>query len=183
MSCDLKLEYLLRDRPYDPAVAPADYDMLCVKSGGAELYGEMEEASAELCYRCRSHRRNRELFADPIRQICYVTNVFLEGCADPKTISDQNRINAFESFYTEQLKHRATLLKRIAGENAEPFLDLNADYDLATVEKMEMEARRNRHKNQREEQKRKKAEKAAAKAAKSAAKGAGAAGQQEETEE
>ena len=41
MSCDLKLEYLLRDRPYDPAVAPADYDMLCVKSGGAELYGEI----------------------------------------------------------------------------------------------------------------------------------------------
>ena len=149
----------------------------------AELYGEMEEASAELCYRCRSHRRNRELFADPIRQICYVTNVFLEGCADPKTISDQNRINAFESFYTEQLKHRATLLKRIAGENAEPFLDLNADYDLATVEKMEMEARRNRRKTEKEAAARRKEEKAAAKAAKSAAKGAGAAGQQEETEE
>ncbi len=108
----------------------------------AELYGEMEEASAELCYRCRSHRRNRELFADPIRQICYVTNVFLEGCADPKTISDQNRINAFESFYTEQLKHRATLLKRIAGENAEPFLDLNADYDLATVENLPRQRQR-----------------------------------------
>ena len=130
-----------------------------------ELYGEMEEASAELCFRCRKNRRNRELFADPIREICYVTDVFLSGCEDAKTISDQNRINAFESFYTDQLKHRAALLKRIAGENSEPFLDLNADYDLATVEKMEMEARRNRLKNQREEQKRKKAEKAAAKAA------------------
>ena len=92
-----------------------------------------------------------------------MTDVFLSGCEDAKTISDQNRINAFESFYTDQLKHRAALLKRIAGENSEPFLDLNADYDLATVEKMEMEARRNRLKNQREEQKRKKAEKAAAK--------------------
>ncbi len=130
-----------------------------------ELYGEMEEASAELCFRCRKNRRNRELFADPIREICYVTDVFLSGCEDAKTISDQNRINAFESFYTDQLKHRAALLKRIAGENSEPFLDLNADYDLATVEKMEMEARRNRLKNQREEQKRKKAEKAAVKAA------------------
>ena len=41
----------------------------------AELYGQMEEASAELVYRCRRHRRNRELFADPIRQICYLTSV------------------------------------------------------------------------------------------------------------
>ena len=138
----------------------------------AELYGEMEEASAELCYRCRRHRRNKELYAEPIRQICYVTNVFLEGCADPKTISDQNRINAFESFYTEQLKHRAALLKRIAGENSEQFLDLNADYDLATVEKMELEARRNRRKTEKEATARRRAEKAAAKAAKSGAKGA-----------
>lgn len=37
----LELEYLFRDRPYDPAVSSADYDMLCVKSGGAELYGEI----------------------------------------------------------------------------------------------------------------------------------------------
>lgn len=127
----------------------------------AELYGQMEEASAELVYRCRRHRRNRELFADPIRQICYLTSVFLEGCADPKAISDQNRINAFESFYTDQLKHRATLLKRIAGENAEPFLELNMDYDLATVEKMELEAKKNRRKIQREEAARRKQEKAA----------------------
>lgn len=41
MSCGLRLEYLLRDRPYDPVATPADYDMLCVKSGGAELYGEI----------------------------------------------------------------------------------------------------------------------------------------------
>lgn len=127
----------------------------------AELYGQMEEASAELVYRCREHRRNRELFADPIRQICYLTSVFLEGCADPKTISDQNRINAFESFYTDQLKHRATLLKRIAGENAESFLELNMDYDLATVEKMELEAKKNRRKNEREAAARRKQEKAA----------------------
>lgn len=132
----------------------------------AELYGEMEEASAELSYRCRKHRRNRELFADPIRQICYVTDVFLAGCEDPKTISDQNRINAFESFYTDQLKHRAALLKRIAGENAEAFLELNMDYDLATVEKMEMEARRNRRKNEKEAAARRRQEKAAAKAEK-----------------
>ena len=127
----------------------------------AELYGQMEEASAELVYRCRKHRRNRELFADPIRQICYLTSVFLEGCADPKAISDQNRINAFESFYTDQLKHRATLLKRIAGENAESFLELNMDYDLATVEKMELEAKKNRRKNEREAAARRKQEKAA----------------------
>ena len=114
----------------------------------AELYGQMEEASAELVYRCRRHRRNRELFADPIRQICYLTSVFLEGCADPKT-------------YTDQLKHRATLLKRIAGENAESFLELNMDYDLATVEKMELEAKKNRRKIQREEAARRKQEKAA----------------------
>ena len=136
----------------------------------AELYGQMEEASAELVYRCRRHRRNRELFADPIRQICYVTDVFLEGCADLKTVSDQNRVNAFESFYTDQLMHRATLLKRIAGENAEPFLELNMDYDLATVEKMELEAKKNRRKNERETAARKKQEKAAAKAAKAAEK-------------
>ena len=86
---------------------------------------------------------------------------FLEGCADPKTISDQNRINAFESFYTDQLKHRATLLKRIAGENAESFLELNMDYDLATVEKMELEAKKNRRKNEREAAARRKQEKAA----------------------
>ena len=120
-----------------------------------------QEASAELVYRCRKHRRNRELFADPIRQICYLTSVFLEGCADPKAISDQNRINAFESFYTDQLKHRATLLKRIAGENAESFLELNMDYDLATVEKMELEAKKNRRKNEREAAARRKQEKAA----------------------
>lgn len=136
----------------------------------AELYGQMEEASAELSYRCRKHRRNRELFADPIRQICYVTDVFLEGCADLKTVSDQNRVNAFESFYTDQLMHRAALLKRIAGENAEPFLELNMDYDLATVEKMELEAKKNRRKNERETAARKKQEKAAAKAAKAAEK-------------
>lgn len=39
MSEQLSLEYLFKDRP--PAAAPADYDMLCVKVGGAELYGEL----------------------------------------------------------------------------------------------------------------------------------------------
>lgn len=37
----LRMEYLFSDPPYDPAVSPADYDMLCVESGGAELYGEI----------------------------------------------------------------------------------------------------------------------------------------------
>ena len=35
----LALEYLFQDRP--SAAAPADYDMLCVKVGDAELYGEL----------------------------------------------------------------------------------------------------------------------------------------------
>ena len=39
MSEQLSLEYLFKDRP--PAATPADYDMLCVKVGGAELYGEL----------------------------------------------------------------------------------------------------------------------------------------------
>lgn len=37
----LRLEYLFTDPPYDPSAAPADYDMLCLESGGAELYGEI----------------------------------------------------------------------------------------------------------------------------------------------
>ncbi|WP_298029214.1 S9 family peptidase [uncultured Dysosmobacter sp.] len=37
----LRMEYLFADPPYDPAVSPADYDMLCVESSGAELYGEI----------------------------------------------------------------------------------------------------------------------------------------------
>lgn len=37
----LRLEYLFSDPPYDPAVSSADYDMLCVESSGAELYGEI----------------------------------------------------------------------------------------------------------------------------------------------
>lgn len=41
MKQQLDLAYLFRDRPYDPAVSPADYDMLCVKSGEDELYGEI----------------------------------------------------------------------------------------------------------------------------------------------
>lgn len=39
MADHLSLEYLFQDRP--PAAEPADYDMLCVKAGGAELYGEI----------------------------------------------------------------------------------------------------------------------------------------------
>ena len=50
----------------------------------AELYGQMEEASAELVYRCRRHRRNRELFADPIRQICYLTSLFRRAAPTPR---------------------------------------------------------------------------------------------------
>ena len=53
------------------------------------------------------------------------------------------------------------MLKRIAGENAESFLELNMDYDLATVEKMELEAKKNRRKNEREAAARRKQEKAA----------------------
>ena len=41
MTKQLALEYLFSDRPYDPAFPPADYDMLCVKSGESELYGEI----------------------------------------------------------------------------------------------------------------------------------------------
>lgn len=41
MTGQLALEFLFKDRPYDPAVSPADYDMLCVKSGESELYGEI----------------------------------------------------------------------------------------------------------------------------------------------
>lgn len=41
MTQQLDLAYLFRDRPCDPAVFPADYDMLCVKSGEDELYGEI----------------------------------------------------------------------------------------------------------------------------------------------
>lgn len=37
----LRLEYLFTDPPYDPSVAPADYDMLHFESDGAELYGEI----------------------------------------------------------------------------------------------------------------------------------------------
>lgn len=41
MEKQLALEYLFKDRPYNPGVSPSDYDMLCVKSEGAELYGEI----------------------------------------------------------------------------------------------------------------------------------------------
>lgn len=41
METQLALEYLFKDRPYDPGIPPADYDMLCVKSEGSELYGEI----------------------------------------------------------------------------------------------------------------------------------------------
>lgn len=41
MAKRLALEYLFEDRPFDPTAAPADYDMLCVESGGSQLYGEL----------------------------------------------------------------------------------------------------------------------------------------------
>lgn len=41
MNRRLQLEYLFKDRPYDPNVSPADYDMLCAESGGARIYGEI----------------------------------------------------------------------------------------------------------------------------------------------
>lgn len=41
MNRRLHLEYLFKDRPYDPNVSPADYDMLCAESGGARIYGEI----------------------------------------------------------------------------------------------------------------------------------------------
>ncbi len=37
----LRMEYLFADPPFDPAISPADYDMICVESEGAELYGEV----------------------------------------------------------------------------------------------------------------------------------------------
>ena len=37
MNRRLQLEYLFKDRPYDPNVSPADYDMLCAESGGARI--------------------------------------------------------------------------------------------------------------------------------------------------
>lgn len=37
----VQLQYLFRDKPYDPAVAPADYDSLDIVSGGCHLYGEI----------------------------------------------------------------------------------------------------------------------------------------------
>lgn len=41
MSKQLRMKYLFSDRPYDPNVPPADYDMLCVDSHGSKIYGEL----------------------------------------------------------------------------------------------------------------------------------------------
>ena len=106
-----------------------------------ELFAKMVDSSNKLDEEAGINRTNKTQFADPIRETLLMTQVFLQGCENPSTIDTKAKLEQFESFLYEQVKHRMMLMRRISGDEAEHYRQMNTLYsrEMEEIEREEME--------------------------------------------
>ena len=106
----------------------------------------MRDASEKLDQQAGINRTNKAQFAEPIREMLYLTHTFLCGCENLNTLDTKEKLNDFESYLHEQPQHRFLLMKRLPGSRNSEYQELNAAYadEMETLEREEIEAARNR---------------------------------------
>lgn len=122
-----------------------------------ELFAQADAAADLVSRRANFNRTQRAQFQEPIDQLLLLTQTFLRGCEDLRTINTAERLAAFESYLYEQPKHRMVLIKRITGDLAGEYRKLNKRY-AAEMERIEAEEARARR-GQADKEKKAKAEK------------------------
>lgn len=93
-----------------------------------KLFQEMVEAEDALKKAAGKNRRKCYQFADPVAHILYMTHTFLTGCENLACIDTERKYEEFNSFLTEQVRHRMTLLRLISGSLADEYRTLNTVY-------------------------------------------------------
>lgn len=109
----------------------------------AKLYAKMQTAFQALDKEAGRNRRDQEQFGNVIYGLLEMTHTFLAGCEDLSTIDTKEKQQQFESFLQDQVDHRMTLLRRIRGETADEYRELNKAYaaQMEAREKQEAQAR------------------------------------------
>lgn len=109
-----------------------------------ELFAQADAAADLVSRRSNFNRTQRAQFQQPIDQLLLLTQTFLRGCEDLRTINTEERLAAFESYLYEQPKHRMVLIKRITGDLADEYRSLNKRYaaEMERIEAEEAKARR-----------------------------------------
>lgn len=97
-------------------------------TAAVRLFHEMVEAEDALRKAAGRNRRKCYQFADPVTRILYMTHTFLTGCENPVTIDTEDKLEAFNSFLNEQVRHRMTLLRLISGSLSDEYRTLNEAY-------------------------------------------------------
>lgn len=109
-----------------------------------ELFAELDAAADLVCKRASMNRTQKAQFMEPIDQLLLLVHTFLVGCEDLGSIDTMEKKTAFDSFLMEQPVHRMVLIKRITGDKAGEYRELNRRYakEMEQIEAEEAEARR-----------------------------------------
>lgn len=111
-----------------------------MKEKSIKLFAQMDGAAAKLAEEVGKNRRLKSQFSEPVDQILMLTHTFLEGCENLTTVNTTEKLEQFDSFLLEQVKHRMVLLRRISGATAEEYRQLNRRY-AREMEEMEQAQR------------------------------------------
>lgn len=111
------------------------------KDKSVELFADMVEAYDKIVKSVGINRTRKQQFSEPIKRILYMTHTFLNGCEDLTNIDTLEKKNDFDCFIEDQVTHRFVLLKRISGEKADEYLNLNRKY-INEIKEIEQEERK-----------------------------------------
>lgn len=110
-----------------------------------KLFAQLSSAAETVASRANINRTDKAQFVAPIDELLLLAHTFLVGCENLETIDTPEKKAAFDSFLMEQPKHRMMLLKRITGDAADKYRELNKQY-AQEMEQMEAEERKRGHK-------------------------------------
>lgn len=127
-----------RQSPYIRSIVDA-----AMSPQSVSLFQQMVDAEDHLAQKVGKSKRWKEQFLEPVDNILAMTHTFLEGCENLQTINSQEKVKQFNSFLLEQVDHRMVLLRRIRGETAEAYRELNKHYakEMEAIERAEKETR------------------------------------------
>lgn len=109
-----------------------------------QLFAQLDAAADLVCKRANLNRTQRSQFMEPIDRLLLLTHTFLVGCEDLGSIDTMEKKAAFDSFLMEQPAHRMVLIKRISGDKADEYRELNRRY-AQEMEQIEAEEAKLRH--------------------------------------
>lgn len=118
-------------------------------SKSVKLFAQLSSAAEIVANRANINRTAKAQFLAPVDELLLLTHTFLVGCENLETIDTPEKKAAFDSFLMEQPKHRMVLLKRITGDKADEYRQLNKQYapEMERIEGEEQDRKRNRKNN------------------------------------